>query len=679
MRSNDVFVMTVAFSWLGALSLPGAEPCNCPPPECPTDVPAPVSTEAPPTPTAQAGNLLFSESLYGSFGGEYPLLPRQQTRSISPTFGQTPNVNTTLNVGPYPAIGTPDRTVGPNQYAPFNVQAIYQDDMWAPGRQEEDFAKRTIFMLGADISAANHILSGAGKTRSTQPGDTNEDKYTMGALIRGVALRGMTIDDLNNIFGVNAAAYASFDNNFEKEPGSGLIRAYVNELKGAEFNSLIGRFVSAENETMKLQGPVDTRQEHYKEDDLWNLTPAMVNTMMGVETNVWLDGKMSDQLTDPNGKPGGFIGGAYAMRANVIAVMPHSYVNTGFARGLQVNYSISQFNPNPESGFNRTPGYYCEGERCASPGVGDYVGIEVTPPGDDCCRTQKVTGLVVFDQSTPDHCDSGTETNAGGAPLLSSRGLAEELNGLSPHEPENGASIVTRGRIVVGDSEHHDGFNTDVLHLRDVLQLRGRTSPPKFDSSVHPSDRAGLLYYDLTRNRLCVSLAAGEEDIVWADLAIDPDSLRAAPLSDEEEKAAKVTPDELREAVESAKSAAKAGDSNFIAPRIRPAGGQSIALNTQQRALPFLLEGFNGGVPRVYWRRVPKPASDAGNPTPWREVADGGVSAAAGLPGGAISVSADFLAESKTLPPAEGQRLEILAVDPETGHTAGAALRITVN
>src|SRR5690606_22118002 len=92
--------------------------------------------------------------------------------------------------------------------------------------------------------------------------------------------------------------------------------------------------------------------------------------------------------------------------------------------------------------------------------------------------------------------------SGGGQPVVS-----PELIPYSPPTdtiyPERRASIVARGDVIIGDSMVNasqsdpsiTGYNTDVLHVRDVLHLQPRTSPPMLSENLAPSDTVGLLYF----------------------------------------------------------------------------------------------------------------------------------------------------------------------------------------
>lgn len=303
----------------------------------------------------------------------------------------------------------------------------------------------------------------------------------------------------------------------------------------------------------------------------------------------------------------------------------------------------------------------------------------------------------------PDPMRSGSQpattslnySNGGGAPIVTPRIVGLEVEEQS-YLSDNNASIVSRGKVVLGDGHSvSSGYDTDVVHIRDVMHLAPRSEPPAFDDSVAPHERVGLVYYDLNRNTLRVSTAALEEGqdfenlnpreatIVWRDIALVDETVTPS----EDVRHGGVEPAALSgrsrgdvlDATERAKDVARQGRSPYASTRLTPVIPEDgVRLLGGEMVIPVILDGLSGDQVRYYWR-INKVGPDSRSGF-WQEVDGGRVERTPGLTDtSSIVVLTPGVSESimESLRPAAGDVLELAAIDAGTGQVAGTSFRLT--
>lgn len=603
--------------------------------------------------------------------------------NLEPVFGLSPLYDSQNNATP-----------NANEYSGYMTQAVYQDDMWDED-QLADFAGRTIFMVGMQNAAMHHLTSGENKTYVTGT-DTHFEKYAIGALNNSIILRGGSPKDC--FIGVGAANLASvgFANNGmtrDKDDNSTEITAlnlqcHVTKLVGMESHAMIGRkivdeYYDEQAQMYRLAGPVDGRNQTWKEDDIRNPVPACIGTMVGAANAIWLDSKRTqfDDKRFTNPSAAGTIGTGYATQSIIMVGSKTSWVNMGEAIGNLILLGFANLPIAPGCNSGNT-----KGERPGST-IRQYIGAQIREIGDTMSvNVRNSVGAFIADQ---------IPGSGGGAPILS---VVDE-NTTGSFNPEQRASLITRGDTVFGDgwvgttptdssTPCTTGYNTDVVHIRDLLHLEPRTSPPMLSSNVPPSDRVGLVYFDLTRNCLRVSLACEgetpsswtETGIVWADLVTNIDAMNMrtdlAGVSLTPEQKAALNTEDVRRGIEKAKEKARDGTTMYLRPRVEIIPQKNLSKTRGQEAVvSFLTSGFRGGAPRIYWRRLGMGKDNRGA-THWSEITSENIGADRDEKGmETVLTAAEKLTSAgpdgyEAVP---GQVIQFILVDRETAQTTGGS------
>jgi hypothetical protein len=605
-------------------------------------------------------------------------------------------------------------TTQPNTFFVDQNAAIFDNlpgNLFEPGA-EADFANRVVHMFGSVFSALGSFETGNNRTRGPvntlqEPTPTTSwNKYVVGAYNSGVMLRGHTIYDSVEVIGTLNTGTTAFMNGITYEnddSSSAALRQIVaHKVKGAENDAWIGRIFASDDGTTHLTTAAQALNQGFHEDDYWDPAPADVVDLVGSENYAVIDNKKASPGID-TAIPGlstapyrsGYINQAVGLVGAVASMQADSWINLNAAIGMQsVLVAEGAF-------VADSPGYFTDGSGTDRGGsvIRNWTGVQVLAPVlDPCIDLINSTGVYVQEQSA-------TSAQAG-APRLNSSLVNDDFAGVS-HHTEHHAGLVTRGHMVVGegwsDLDEH-GYDTDVLHIRDVLHLTPRRSPPTIADDVPPSERVGLLYYDLSRNRVRVSLAGSssgsDNEIIWADLKVDlssattvsssSDSATATYLSSPADDPSNINAEtsgrsesELQESVAQAATLARRGGSPFDHPRLHL--NVSDSSDPAAVALSFTLDGFQQNTPRIFWRLVPHPRSNRGA-SAWREIAGSSLiqvnqSNNAQRAGGwkvrqrlstALDLSGHPLDGSPIVP---GQIVQFIAIHPETGQSAGASYR----
>lgn len=326
-----------------------------------------------------------------------------------------------------------------------------------------------------------------------------------------------------------------------------------------------------------------------------------MENLIAIDSSAYIDNKKPSAalLYTPPGETtpvaAGYIDQAIGMRVNTRADIEGRFVNVDVHYGVYVssgalperNLNSPRFNPSEE--YSDHPGSV----------VRDYVGVEVKAPNyPETVTFQEQHAMVIWpgteyetDVDPGSYPPTPTPTPQG---LMAAAGESEpaELATLSESDADavenssildigRNASLVANGDVVIGDgktgSPDDAAFDSDVLYVNGVLHLEPRTAPPEFDDSVAPCDRVGVMYFDLTRGCVRVSVAAPREDlqrkdwkeaeVAWVDVKLnkktfDPKTDVKSPKG-QAAKMPNAKLDEIWASVEREKANASAGNSVF--------------------------------------------------------------------------------------------------------------------
>ena len=136
----------------------------------------------------------------------------------------------------------------------------------------------------------------------------------------------------------------------------------------------------------------------------------------------------------------------------------------------------------------------------------------------------------------------------------------------------------------------------------------------------------------------------------------------------------------LKEKATKAGDLAKSGKSKYITPEINLVVGQLRSDNGETAEFPvtFLLEGFHGKTPRLFYRFLghgPKQEGKRG----WSEIEQGALQAPEGLDGigDVLTATLDATVPHSPLRYAQpGQIIQVLAIHPDTGQSIGSSAKL---
>lgn len=619
--------------------------------------PLPTPTSPPPTPTQinydnlALGTVKYVETMWESVGSRFPLKPRTGPRAgtdiyITPTPAPSGEPMPTPGfipggLGPVPAIDASSANgPNPNDYSVLSVQGVYQKDMWSePHLQENEFARPVIFMLGSRHLSMASLTSGVGKTRSGDIRDDQiaerESKSVIGLLSQGILLRGGSAYDALGAIGSEHIGFVARHNEDScecrgyraevyqdkpcfhpswtpptptrsptlEEKGWDFHQRFLTLVQGAEILAQLGKRVTVETREedgqddtkWKLHGPFDWRHQQWREDDLWNFVPAVVEHLISVDSYAKIDNRKAQDESKASIPPFGKIREAIGIQGNIIAQVKDSFINVQIATGIVIKaFSTNTFRHPCISDGNvhgdDVTGCNWVNTDTAGSVIRDYVGIEVTcpnvPPEIELTSSNAMTIWATplptgttFPTITPTASPTEGETKME-AGIADTGGEAGKVRDIEKY-----ATLIARGDVIVGDIQPADtsatGFDAGVLYVNGVLRLKARTEPPTFAANVAPSDRVGLMYFDATRNCLRVSVAAPREglqrtdwkeaEIVWVDVKLNTKTLN--PLTDVKgarpgrASMASASREEVLRGIERAKQTALAGNSVFLKSR----------------------------------------------------------------------------------------------------------------
>lgn len=637
-------------------------------------------------PTLNAGTITTrqilstgAESKYASFGSRWYLKPRSEGLGLSFLFAPSPMHQSTTN---YSYSGSSSFH---NSWSPITTQAVYRDDMWDSNSNDraDYFAPHTIFMVGSITNTISNLETGDGKSRDDDwvSNGNFPYKYTVGTISQAQLVGPGTRDDLFSTVGAVNFAYTAFPKSTGTESGTGERLLYANFLSGAELGSFIGRWIGPDLSSGSNSGPMDGREAALKEDDLWAPAPAVANYMAGTTNQVWVDNKRvgfcvgdgtvggEEEGADWGTNVAGKIGYAVGTRAAVLAALKKSWVNVDTARGVTASFALVET-------LETKANYFCGDERLGSR-VGSWMGFESPSPTYDPCKTSVTTSTGAF-------LASMSPTTGGGSPVMAAAALGDgTTERATSHEAH--ASLITRGETILGDGagDEMQNYDTDVLHVKDVIRLAPRTSPPSFSATTPPSERVGLLYFDIARNALRVSLAVGEPsgdrwgdaEVVWVDVATAEERISDEDLSGAKNPVVR-SRDQIIEDTLIAGGAAAAGESLFLEPRASVIVTAPDLID-EASAIPvsFFLTGFQGRMPRVMWKRIGSGPNLEGS-VEWQELRGGSVTSTDPALG-VLSAQLPLAMSGTTgVPGRKGDIIQFILIHPVTGQTTGTSARL---
>jgi hypothetical protein len=429
-------------------------------------------------------------------------------------------------------------------------------------------------------------------------------------------------------------------------------------------------------------GEVDGRQANIKEDDWWDAVPANIGLMVGTTNSVFVDNKRLGEC-EPPGTVAGHVGTAVGTRSGVVGSVAGSWINVDEAIGTLSLFGIG-------AGLPSSPGYFCNGSERAGSRVGAWKAFEASPPTWDPTEIAvgSANAALLYSQDVAD---------AGGAPVMGSSAIQELVGSKADQAAsvEEFATLIARGDVVVGDGQAmgHSPYDTDVLHVKDVIHLQPRTEPPTFDENTAPSDRVGLLYFDITRNALRVSLPLGSQgnqsgkswksaEVVWVDLATvkeNVDPKRDVVGGAAGEGLARTDAKAAVGLIDDAAKEAAAGTSPYLHPKATVLiASEGLKDTTGAVTLNIMLSSYGKATPRVFWKRLGRGHYLEGE-TEWEEIpadklaAPTGANASFGAMTGRVTLAAPGKMGARGQ---KGDVVQFLFVHPETGQTTATSARL---
>lgn len=579
-----------------------------------------------------------------------------------------------------------------NLWSPLSSQGTWRDSLWRPLAQQTDFAERSIILSGATFSSVGNVASGVGKTRSadTWSFDGEESKYFIGSTSIGTSLRGFSSFDDTRIVGSANYAFTNFyDPEDEEEDGNNEKRVHIFGMAGVEGFAHASRRISADLSTGS--GKVDARTSTIHPRDALDVTPSVIQFLIGMSGGAIIDNKRAgycvpEYLGNPpgGGAPpmthAGYINTAMGVRATVGAATRTSWINLNSAIGVASSFYLVD---NPEL-LPPSPGHFCDlpccGERSGSR-VGSWIAVFAgTPPGSPSgCPP------VAFGASAAAFLYDQTPDGDGGSPIMASQLVArDDAYEAESIQVERFSGIISRGTTVLGDSEatlDTHGYDTDVVHIRDVLHLTPREGPPEFDPTLPPSERVGLVYFDINRNAPVISVAMPDEtgqvswqdsSIGWVEFALKPADVRVTNGI----TTSNIDEQEFEHRNNLARNSAGDGTSQYLHPRVELL---STLLSENSFVVTALTTGFQGLTPRMYWKLEGQGPDRIGE-TGWVEVEVDQIFSP--FSDETESDGFSFLIEyggssnegaSNSL---HGRTVKLLAIHPTTGQTTGSSCKL---
>jgi len=567
-------------------------------------------------------------------------------------------------------------------------------------------------MTGAMFSSGLNIETGPGKSRNaagdphpTQSpfdADSSDAKYAIGSLSQGIILRpgvlgGATItggldrgDSYSAIGVVGVGQVSPYDLDDHESTGSGVAydRIWASAVAGAEFIAQVGRRTPREGTFADAgKGELDLRELFLKEEDDWEVQTVGIGNLIGATTSAVMDTRKSatsrpSNFSFPSCGPQnlGAIQVAVGQKSILAAAVKDSWVNVANSANY---YAVNSYREHWKKFLNHAN---CTDDRPGS-SIRSIFGLYVDRP-DMGARSESGwidvgRGIGVFIDEFQPELLAGSSGLPAPYVLLCDEDWENECYEDHIAYQEQGASLVTRGAVVVGDDisdEEITGWNTDMVHIEGALRLRGRSShdgPPLPDCCLPPSFREGVLYYDSTNQKLRLGILGPYNETNWVALQLDTNDVIAGEQCPEPARPGRELPKNRTDRIKAQRDEMEEGSSPRISPKVqvlpvaRSEGG-SLTPPT------VLVTGFMHQTPSFYWLRV----GNEGSLSPeveWKRVPDEFVEPVSGLSDYADAFSIFYPFDEPG--PAghsadDGDTVQLLALSRIDGRTAGVTFRI---
>jgi hypothetical protein len=680
----------------------------------------------------------------------------QATNYLSPWDSSThPETISSSLTHEYPWFLTDTASESPNNFTPLSVSTILRgkltgdsvpSSLWLPNpdanldtlNRQYHFAARGFWFYGGLFAVA-----GALPPAETAPDqfDPQKPKTYIGLLSEAAVKRGGTPYDKFMATGslnigaaiFNPALYAGqgayedsgevneaagtfdpdtknyeqrdtrqpFSNPDERETGIDprRYRRHIAAVQGTENYIVVGDSTTRVDAEGHLLDPVTPAINHNREDERWNISPAIIRRMYSVLSTAYVDNAGDGTIDRAAGVRGAIITDTdTALSLSRAPALPNSpgwrsndtFAMTGIRGWLRLAVS-SKGSPNDHTyeGFLRnltsqvcryaTANSSSTGWRAfnydESAGLGridDWVGYEVESPqyGENVDVVAK-TGVYLEDQA---------KDSAGGSPIRVPELVTTSLPEDRALPIEKVSSFITRSHCLFEASASETKPTT--INVKDVLHLMPRKGPPAFAPDLPYYERIGIIYFDAVKNALMVSMPiATEQDVLneklpddapvlWVKLKVDTSDSAIDSAKDVAGYVGTLpysTDQEVRDAI------ARTDSVEYAEPRLRvtTSGTDTVTID-----LTSTLDSYSSTLSAgdVYIRRAGYGVEEKGR-TEWMKLSDLGATWTT-LPTTPVSVSG-----INAKPGVDGRLgsefprniIQIMVVDPTTGQATGAS------
>lgn len=516
-------------------------------PQPPTPLATPIIGEVR---TLRIGSLQSREKAWdGTPNPTHPPSPTPAPTigSLSPTSTPTPTPPTPTTPSVlYPPYAKDDNGNWPNVYSPLTIQASWTDWLYRSFENRgTDYANRGVWLHGAGLSVVGNPVSGndgAHKTRSLDQVNPDEAIIYNGALGSAVLREGAPNEKTRlratgsmhltaTTFSMRKTGDDKWDNANAREEGKAPENLSTAWNAGSAAFRGIEDYIGISRELAPLRSESDggapterlnARETTTREDDVWDISPAVIKNMVGSINVVHLDGGVVNEVNSLAS-----VDIAAGVRAGVVTREVDGRT-AAEPLGMKTRLILSKI-----PAFIQSPDRNCR-ESANSPTFG-------TNETDDATALADWAGLEIESPNVPEGVEIGATTGvwvddlspgqAGGSPIQVAAVMGSNAPQVQALSVEQDASLIARGDTLFDSSPNTVNNKYSTLYINDLLHLEPRDSPPIFDSTVR-SERAGAIYFDASLNRLCVSipidtsspqLDATDPAVVWMPLAIEPE------------------------------------------------------------------------------------------------------------------------------------------------------------
>ncbi len=454
-------------------------------------------------------------------------------------------------------------------YAPLAVQATYDDNTW-----EDNIADRTVQAVGANIVIFTNYTTGPDETRTLDAEayafpslDGFEAKYSTPISTYAVISQGGTYFDAFRAIGSITRAIAAFDS-----PSNN----YVHSLIGSVGQTMLGKVPPKDelDNFLTTSYPLEKRKVSdialfettssaygfhahggapiidLREQPITDANSTTLATIFADPVASGSGDRGYPDSTGPYRRRGGYLHRVTANEHIVASSTNDSYINVTEATGaitqlsLNENEGTSNFN---DPGQDQLPRIFQE-----------YMSVEAFP----LTFFRKDIGINIYNtllvrsQLTGGEGERGHGGTVREAPFIRSstsdakyfyetQEATSPASNYFPYEkfepttpdiiatdyfpPEHKATILAQDSVIIGDGiSVNKGIDADGVVVKS-MRLTPRNDDPIVHERLPAPDRVGLIYYDLLRNRIRLSVAAPNttssppkpKAIAWVDLNFD--------------------------------------------------------------------------------------------------------------------------------------------------------------